>query len=472
MKKICLIIMTALIAFNVTACSSDKAPGDLKADNNFEGKAANGTVDLSDEKSNENATIHISIDKSNRFLEVAEKQFEELNPGIKIEIKEYITPGEITRVDANTLVGKVTNGNPNESKEKYINNINTELMSGQGADIISVRMLPYKKYISRNMFTDIGELMKSDKNYEPSKYYANIFEAVQFNKGLYTIPLDYTYQLFGSNTELDIDDSNWCWQDFFSVAQNILDGENTGTRNKYILSETDEDLFNLIFEKSYIKFVNEEEKKSSFMSKEFIDLLKICKELSNKKNVRQSSAKINKDDIGQSLFYIYDIPSVSSLASIEASDPIKSLLKLPSDVKSGDLSFNSSMIFAINNASKSKAAAWKFIKFLLSDEMQSSPALPGFPVNKDAYKHKLTNETEQFSQNDSITLSKDKKTDLMNKYAAFTDSIALGINNYPYADSRILQIVKEEVKAFFSEKLPAEDVAQAIQNKVTIYLKE
>lgn len=472
MKKICLIILTALVAFNLTACGTDKGRQDSESDSNFKDNASNSTGDLSEGTNDENATIHISIDKSNRFLEVAVKEFEELHPGIKVEIKEYITPGEIIRVDADTLVGKVSNGNPDESKEKYINNINTELMSGQGADIVSVRMLPYKKYISRNMFADIGNLMKSDKDYEAAKYYTNIFEAVQFNNGLYTIPLDYTYQLLGGNVELNIDDSKWNWNDFFSAAQKNLSGVSSETRKKYILSDTDEDIFNLIFEKSYTRFVNEEEKKSSFMSDEFINLLTLCKNLSDKKHVRQSSTKISKDDLGQSAFYIYDISSLSSLASIEASEPVKNLLKLPSDVKSGDTAFSSSMMLAVNNASKSKNAAWKFIKFLLSDEMQSSPALPGFPVNKDAYKQRIISETKQFSQNDSISLSKDKKTELMNKYAVFADSVAQDINSYPYADPQILKIVKEEVKAFFSGYASAQDVAQAIQNKIVIYLKE
>ncbi len=472
MKKICLIVMTALIAFNLTACSTDKARQNPESDNNFEGNTANSTGNLSEGENDEKTTIHISIDKSNRFLEVAEKKFEELHPGIKVEIKEYITPGEIMRIDANTLVGKVSNGDPDESKEKYINNINTELMSGQGADIISVRMLPYKKYISRNMFADIKKLMESDKDYEEAKYYSNIFEAVQFNNGLYTIPLDYTYQLLGGNAELDIDDSKWNWNDFFSAAQKNSSGTSSETRKKYILLDTDEDIFNLIFEKSYSRFVNEEGKKSSFMSDEFIKLLTLCKELSDKKHVRQNSTKISKDDMGQSMFYIYDIASLSSLASIEASEPVKSLLRLPSNVKAGDTAFSSSMLFAVNNASKSKTAAWKFIKFLLSDEMQSSPALPGFPVNKAAYKQKIISETEQFSQNTSINLSKDKKTGLMNKYAVFADSVAQDINSYPYADSQILKIVKEEVRAFFSGKTSARDAAQAIQNKVDIYLKE
>lgn len=58
-----------------------------------------------------------------------------------------------------------------------------------------------------------------------------------------------------------------------------------------------------------------------------------------------------------------------------------------------------------------KTAAWKFIEFLISDEMQTSPDL-GLPINKSAFKEKFTIETKQFCQDESISLPKNTKIEL------------------------------------------------------------
>ncbi len=60
------------------------------------------------------------------------------------------------------------------------------------------------------------------------------------------------------------------------------------------------------------------------------------------------------------------------------------LYRLSGSSEPGSVSFSSYAMFSINNKSKHKNEAWEFLKYLLSDEVQSRMELSGFPVNKAA----------------------------------------------------------------------------------------
>ncbi|MEN6390170.1 MAG: extracellular solute-binding protein [Syntrophomonas sp.] len=441
MKRWLAVLMLVLMVFETAACGG-RAP----------------------QKKEIEGTIRISVFTPDRFLEEAAQKFQALHPGVKVEITEFSTP-EVKQIDANTVVSGVQD--LENTKENYVNNINTELMSGKGADILSLRTLPYKKYISRNMFADLGKMMEEDKSYDPGKYYSGFFNAVKSKNGLYVLPVGYTYDLLAGQTQIQADDSEWNWQEFFAAAQGAINQK----KGRYILAESDENVFNEIVALNCNRFVNEEAKTCSFDSPEFINLLKMCKELSNKNCLPNNQARMTQEMFNQVLFHDLIINSVSFLASTETSmNPAKYLYRVPSENR-GSNAFSPEM-FAINNASPNKTTAWEFLKYLLSDEMQSSPALPGFPVNRAALKQKVERETNEFLQNTSISQSKEKRIELMQKYADFQEVMTRELNTCPYRDPRITRIVKEEAHPFFSGKAPAETVAQTIQNKVNIYLKE
>lgn len=427
MKKMCVIMLLVLIAGSQCGCS--------------------GCGQQSAPAGKNDETIHISTTSSFPFLEEAAHQFERRNPGVKVEIDAYLTPES------------VKSNNPTEIMENYINNLNTELMSGKGADIIYVNALPYKKYISRHMFADLKQFMKSDPDFHEDEYYSNIWAAVEINNGLYTLPVEYGYELLGSKARINADDSLWNWEEFFGAAQNKLNGE-----GGYILSLSDEDLFCKIFRQNYSHFINEGKKTANFNSDEFINLLKQCKSLADKNLLAESSGEIPEEAGKQALFKYCDISTITSLTSSQTN-----LYRLPSDDK-GSYPFVATML-AINNASPNKAAAWEFLKFVISQEMQASLSI-GLPVNKSAFNEKCANESQQFCQDDSIKTPTNERIKLMQKYASFNESMVNDLKICLYTDDQIMKMVKTEAHSFFLGSTSARDAALIIQKKVSIYLEE
>lgn len=134
---------------------------------------------------------------------------------------------------------------------------------------------------------------------------------------------------------------------------------------------------------------------------------------------------------------------------------------------------------AINGKSANKQEAWQFVKFLLSEEMQTAMELNGFAVNKRAGK---TNENALKELGQPNASGKSMK--LMINGKEFTPKPANdhdierieqalnGIKAYAESDPKITKIVAEETAPFFQGQKSAEDTAKVIQNKAGTYLQE
>jgi len=445
MKKICVVLVLVLILCNIAGCSGQSQTGEPATTKNVK-------QDTSSEKKNITGTISVSM--GDRYLQEAAQKFEKLHPGVKVEFKEL----------------KTENGVTSELYEQLINRMNTEIMSGKGADIIVLLpWMPYKKYISRQILVDLNQMMKSDQNYAPSQYYTNIFAGVKYNNKIYTLPVSYSYNLLGSDTKLNVDDRQWNWQDLAKTIERTA-----GNDWRYALQFSDEGLLRTIIRHDYSRFVNDKKKSASFNSQEFISLLNLCKNLSDKGYIRKSVEKPTHDE-SKTLFKDIMVSSLLDLAWTQTPlDPdisAKYLYRYPSQSRENG-TFQTGTMYAINSASPNQNTAWEFLKFLISEDMQSSSALYGFPVNKSAYKQIVANQSNQFRKDKQISLSEEQKDTLMQKYAHFNEEIVQDLKIYSEPDPRIIEFIAKEAHPFFAGQSSAENVAQKIQNKVEFYLHE
>jgi multiple sugar transport system substrate-binding protein len=215
-----------------------------------------------------------------------------------------------------------------------------------------------------------------------------------------------------------------------------------------------------------------EKKTAQFTSDSFINLLKQCKTASDKNLLGKASNNVKsiKMDSMSSLHSFNLIISAALMKAAVTKSPDNNktfLCRLPTIDGKKSVAFNCVNLYAINKNSKNTKMAWDFIKFLLSDEMQSS-AGTAFPVEKEAFKKKEKESFKLYNKN----LSEKDITELVDKYHNNIENIISDINAYSYADPKINKIVEEEVKAFFTGQKSAENTAAAIQNKVNIYLNE
>lgn len=478
-KKIISLVLAAILTVSLAACEpkndSASAQGSQSGDNTGQ-----------DEK-----VITVSVPASDRQLELAASIFQKEHPEYKVAIQAYPSAD-----------------NTGSDYETYVKNLNTQILSGKGPDIISAAGLPYDKYISKKILTDLSDMMAGDKSFDMNKYYTNIFDALKTDGSLYVMPTGFTFNVMMANRaildedSIKIDDSHWTWKDF-KAASEIVTGKD-GARAA-LPGVSSMDMLSLFTGGSYRSYIDADNKSASFTSEGFTDLLDTVKAFSDEKLVNNSVqtdmvSVLDAAGRGSIVFYpcsIYDYFMYWFMKS--AFNDHLSLYNVPSEGTSGSRTFTTNSLYAINKNSGHTELAWEFMKVLLSDEVQAQALqeeggqgkqaasggkekefVGGFPINKAVQQQKAEQVIEtskgmtrkiklKLNGPGEISLSPAAMTqadiDYINKFIS-------ELNTYANTDPNIDNIVQDEAKAFFSGDKSAKETAELIQNRVNTYLGE
>lgn len=447
--------------------------------------SGNNTAAAAVSSSTEEVTVSLSVMTADRFLQLAEQKFEEQHPNIDIEIKEYEAAPS---AEGNGKMMMTKMPDP-QTTEKYASSVGAELMSGKASDIIVMNGLPAAKYADKNLLADLGEMMKNDASFPMDHYYTDIFEAMKYNGVLYTVPAKVELNLWlGDKSVIDgsnVDDNAWSWADFKNAAQTWLKDDNgDGQSDRYPLGKIEPvQLMTLMLNSSFSNFVDTAGKRASFDSQEFTGMLELAKSFYDEQIIYTDgadNANVVIQPKAKTMGYMdmYMMPKMSSFEESAA------YYNLPSENEQRGTQFTSSMPLAINSKSEHTEEAWEFVKFLLSDEMQSANELNGIAVNKNGAKAQEEN-LKNLGQNQGnggqgggkkLMLNINGKTADMEPATDADIALIEEVLNRPkvYAetDPKIAAIVTEETAPFFQGQRSAEETAKIIQNKVGTYLLE
>lgn len=463
MKKAMIILFTFIMVM-VSACSAPTggnqggAQTTDKTSSNSNNQAKEDEGMPVDETKDGKKTVVVSLLAADDFFLQAKQKYEAQHPNTTIEFKEFPAEGAML--------------SPAEV-ERYAKQTTTEVLSGKGADLyaVSVVPLPIEKYVNKKAFVNLEELIQRDNTFDPSLYEMNIIENSRMNDGIYTLPLQFNLEvLFGDaanieNAGVTIDDKKWTWSDFAEISKELA---NKGGHSVSMDNWPPEQLLNNLVSDNYAKLVNG--RTASFDSALFIDLLKQVKALyddniitsevmggSQKTNFLHSRILSPSDYLVRlSLYYenakIYQKPHSA-------------------DQQSG-VSFSVTRELAMNANSTVKGEAWNFMKFLMSEEMQSFPQLSDISINK-AVNDKAIKDVVEKGINDPKVGKVIKATE--ENLQPFKELVSEArLRNYGYDDEHNMfsKIIAEEATAFFTGQKSAEATAELIQNRITTYLNE
>ncbi|SDS02181.1 carbohydrate ABC transporter substrate-binding protein, CUT1 family [Paenibacillaceae bacterium GAS479] len=443
----------ALLA--LSACSSGGGANGGNTAANIEQKNMSGSG------SGGKQAITMSVVSTNRFLQQAEEKFEAANPDIDIQIKESHTVPQ-----DGTGRSSIRGGYDPATIEKHVTTVNAELMNGNASDIIAVDTLAYSKYADKGLLTDLTQYM-SKLNAED--YYMNVFDSLKYKDKLYTITPAVSTGLWFGNKEriegMNLDPKAWTWEQF---AEKMGELAKAGGDPAVQWMPTDMLLIDRVSAEAE-KFINLSDKKASFDDKTFIDLLNQIKSFYDQKIFQepQMTGGVSKAvKIGEKLSRKEAfLPSVfMNISSVTFGQMVFDQPQIFSPPKSGSAegnSFKSTILLSINNKSEKKEAAWKFLQFLLSEEMQSSRELGGLPVNKKA----IDGQVKEMEQMEGAPKPTPEDVEM-------TKGLLADLKRSGTIDPKIETIIKDETAPFFEGQKSAEDAAKSIQNKVALYLEE
>ncbi|WP_162616209.1 ABC transporter substrate-binding protein [Paenibacillus lutimineralis] len=419
---------------------------------------ASGSSESSKDVSGEKKTVTISVTMKDRFLETAALKFEETHPNINIEFKENLSLPSGAGDGAIDL-------------NKYVQTVTTEALAGNASDIIAMGYLPVDKFVQKNMLVDLYGLMSKDSAFDKNQYYKKIMEASQTGDGLYAMPVSFSTSAMQGKSDLlekanvSINDTSWTWDDFKNITLKV--NEKADSDYSGMISAFPEQMLYDFIEENYSELVQPEEHKAKFDSKMFIDKMKQVKSMYDEGIL--SNGELT--DLDKGLFTDLNLSSPKESLT-QLLNPNTLLLRKPTE--SGTFrggSFNSYSTFGINSKSKVQQEAWEFIKFLLSEDMQSSPEMSGLPLNK-AVTEKELNSVKQQIQDGQIELPDgsdekllDERIDLLKTFLEET-----GVNIE--GDMKIKSFALEELRTYMSGQKSAEEVSNLLQNRVMTYLNE
>lgn len=430
MRKIIIYLISALLSISaLTACNENNE---------------------SNQKANPNH-LEIAVYAKNIYLENVAQEYMNINKGVEIDIITYQPDIKSSVVGTDALYELATK---DKVPENYVKAINTSLMAEKGSDIIQMDVLPYYKYAKSGYLLNLNDFLSKDKDML-DELYPKMVDAMRYDGGLYAIPMDYTAYLLAGIGDMQGSSID----ELISNAQALVKSNGKAT---YLLKDV-YSLFDILYEKNYPNLVNLQESVANFDSEDFIEILNECKKLSEEK---MFPIKQNKDSESNTYAINYDsVWTQDLLMPYFTGEDIYPNRFLAKDIN-GDGYFTTSTSFGINKNSQNSELAWDFIKFMSSSKMQSMPSV--FPINKIALDNGFKMDITQMLKDARLEKCDEVSSEYVKKIKAYSEQVSA----FHFKDVIIENIVSQEVKKFFEGETTADETAEIIQQRVSLYFKE
>lgn len=312
-----------------------------------------------------------------------------------------------------------------ESQEEMNIKISTEVMSGDGPDIISLdQPLPFEKLIENHAFADVDELINTyGSNIDFNDYNTKVMESGIVNRKRYFVPFFYCPNIFISTQEkLKEYDLN-----FSDFSYKELSKQLSQEKVSCSLFGNESDNYSLLY--SFIdSYVNFDNKTTNFDTNSFL------------KNIDYIKKLINNDNTNENVYYnLYNsenngcILSTPKLLFGGTIGGVKTayyniFLQNKTPVILPNFSYENKITayvecgIAINQNSDKKDKALRFIEYCLSEDVQEywcgSRSDKGFsgtneislPVNNKAFDYAVEVETgEEWDYNEDGEFDEEEK---------------------------------------------------------------
>ncbi|PGM80884.1 ABC transporter substrate-binding protein [Bacillus cereus] len=445
MKKVCMMLAASLSLISVAGCGNSDSKGERKTK---DGKTI----------------VEVSTLGSTESLKQAEKLYEQKNPKIDIQIK-----GAFPENESKTGGSKTEGSQKDEtSAEKIISKVNTEFLAGRGSDVIVLDGLPADKYGKKGLLTDLSGMIEQDKSFDKNQYFDKVLDNSKTNEKLYGIPLYFWLSgLLGDDKAIQqsgvkVNDKEWTWSEFTSIGKELA---SKGTHTHVIGNTPPEQMLQFLVQDHYNELVDKASGKAKFQSDLFVQMLEDVKKMYDEK-----LATADEVNLGESYFVrlpmIMSIEDYFSTGALLGITGTKIYQKPHIAGQKKGVAFTPNTTVGINEKSPVKKEAWNFLKFLMSDEVQSKGN--GFPINKAVYEQQIkTLKEKKGIEGPDGTLINVTESDIQG-----LEKMVAEISVQSPQSTKIESIIAEESKSYFSGQKSAKDVAALIQNRVKTYINE
>jgi len=390
-------------------------------------------------KSNQTKILHVGIFAGSNWnvpqgepyalIDEVIKDFEEQNPGVKVEYVSGI------------------------KKEDYAEWLAEEFLNNSEPDIFFLLDDDFKMYASKGALKNLNDFIEDDENFSADVYYPAAFDYGKFQNISYALPCESNLTFMFVNKTLlakeniSVPKNNWTWKDFLEICNKVTkDTDGDGVLNQfgcYDYSWQDAAVSNGVI------LFREDGRASYFADSRMEETVKFMKDLHNIYKGYEVTAK--DFDMGRVAFRPFTFSEyrtykpypwrIKKYSSFEWD-----CIPLPAGTSGENVSTLNTLLVGMSARTENKNLAWELMKKISYDEkvqqmiLKKSQALP---VRRDVITALRSKEIFSWESEGSDAMTAEEISAAMDK-----SIMPIKFKNYDavmlYADSEIKKIIKGE----------------------------
>ncbi|MCL2356020.1 MAG: ABC transporter substrate-binding protein [Defluviitaleaceae bacterium] len=331
----------------------------------------------------------------------------------------------------------------------YSQIMNTALMSGRGEDIIFASRLTWQRLADAGRLVD----MNNKIDFPPGEFYQSILDAYLYNGGRYVVPLIFNIETFRLNSDVafETNPNRFTIEDVITLAHAYPHLEIFHSPMGMSATTFAYRIFELYFD----EFIDLPNRTANVDNEKFINLLESIQPIADRMMVTSwTTPPIIIETILHNI--VMNVEGIEDYTGFNVMTNSR-----------GEGLANARNHMAINANSQNQELAARFIQFLLSYEMQTSPEIWATPVNRNAAE---TNSRAMLESQRALGFMPEG-VDFETNLAVF-NSLADRLSVAGTSDPFIGDFVRDEMTRFFDGEVTAEQAAQNLQARLTTYLNE
>ncbi|MCL2051815.1 MAG: extracellular solute-binding protein [Lachnospiraceae bacterium] len=358
-----------------------------------------------------------------------------------------------------------------------LNQIKIEIIAGKGPDMIDFGSAWGYSPLVSGMMADLYPLMQNDALFDRQDFYFNIIESFAVGESLYVLVPSFRITSFATNNS-ELSNLERMNINQLVDAYNKLDDESI-----LFPGETKKSVLAMICFGGMENYIDWGQGIAYFDGSSFKEILNFANQFSLTLNISDDySAKAFFTE-GRALLYPVSIDSVYGTARVRMLyGETPAYIGYPFDSGNGNIADFANIAIGISGVSKNKEEAWGFIKTLLDNEFQDN-LKRGLPVRISSLEQKLLGAMEiEYDINGGRVVKErliwdgEEPADIYQISAEDAETLKSIIKKIEFnatVDSAVYNIMLEEADYLFNDdSRNVDDVADIIQNRASIYLKE
>ena len=372
-------------------------------------------------------------------------------------------------------------------------NLMNDVISGNGPDILDLSNLDVENLAAKGALADLGPYLEKSSKLNKSDFFDRILEAATFDGVLTYVAKDFLLQTLVGKTSIVGDKMGWTLRDVIALSKQYPKAELLS----YATKDTILQMMLMLNKSAYIDSAKNE---CHFDSQEFKDLLTFANSFPEEYDYNNQTVeplRLKDDSLLLADAGIYNFEDVQSIVAYFDGEPCTFIGYPGSDGGNGCILTPREM-YGISSKSANKDAAWTFLEGILTEE-ESEYHYFGFSTQKARFaeqKKKALEVEYVYDENGEIMRDEygdpiyeggsgysmigddgqewtynykpvtQEEVDMVEKLLA-----GASIANLSY-DVDLYKIISEEAQSFFKGSKSVDEVANVIQNRVNLYLKE